>query len=79
MKLDDIIIGMEVVPHSKNPNKNGRIGLENSIIWKKAVEEKRPWLYVTEINNDGECVLSELCNKYSGDYFHCTDFEKYIK
>lgn len=78
MKLYEIKCGMRVVPHSKNPIRRGNLGLENSIEWKNALSDERPWLYVTEIVDDGECILSLLSSSINtGDFFYYTDFDEY--
>jgi len=78
MKLEDIKVGMRVVPHSKTPIRRGNQGLEKSNSWKKAVLDDRPWLYVTEVIEDGECTLSLLNSSGDeGDFFYYTDFETY--
>lgn len=72
---------MKVVPHSKTAE--GRIqGLENSKVWKNALDKNQPYLYVVWKRKPKdyyniEVMLSDKEKDPIGDYFICYDFEPY--
>lgn len=72
MKLEDVKIGMKVVPHSKSINSS----LEISLHWRNA--KKQGYLYVTRIDED-IIILNANKEGSTGDYFCASDFEPYIE
>lgn len=81
MKLEDIKIGMRVVPTSKTAAPEGRVPkLENSARFNQAKSEGRNWLYVIAFSPSdcpGEIILSNLLSLEDGDYFMAADVELY--
>jgi hypothetical protein len=77
MKIEDIVFGMKVVPHAKTAH--GWEGLNNSGVWKSALNKNQPYLFVEEFD-DNECAyeLSENEDE-EGDFFNAEDFEPYIE
>ena len=83
MKLEDVEVGMKVVPHSKSI-----IGcLSDSIVWRKAQERKQPYLYValvgcpyeTSVHDAKKVILLEVEKEdpFGCDYFLPEDIEQW--
>lgn len=81
MKLEEIKIGMKVVPISKSVGFGG-VGLYRSYSWRKAKEMNQPYLFVTGFGD----YLSKIvfCSEYfsdialgSGDFFLAEDLIPY--
>lgn len=81
MKLEDITLGMRVVPTQKTAAPEGQIaGLAYSTELKKAQADGRNWLYVISWPTEGapgEMVLGALQSTDNGDYFMAADVELY--
>ena len=80
MKVEDVRIGMKVVPHSKSV----WFSLDESGHWIHATYIDQPYLYVCGVKHDvdayGKCfILGVDLNKNSGDYFLASDFEPYVE
>ena len=76
MKIEDVKIGMKVVPHSKNgmfPVED----LENSNEWRMAVGEQQPYFYVNSIERDIVVCSAEKIPFKSGDFFLASDLTPY--
>ena len=73
MRIEDVRLGMKVVPHSKSIGID-YVGCEALQI---AKERKQPYLYVAKINDDS-VVLSEDFNGI-GNLYVAEDFEPYIE
>jgi len=74
MKLENVKIGMKVVPH-----KYGGCPLEVSCVWREAEKIGQKYLYVNHINKDIVLLLHEKQNRVNGDYYWASDFEPYIE
>ena len=80
MKLEDIHIGMKVVPHDKTDSSYP--GLNGSMVWTRF--ERQGFLYVIRINDceeeDGyEISLGGKSHHKSGDWFMASDVTEYIE
>ena len=71
MKLEDIKIGMKVVPHSKYGDAYGLCW-----IWQAAKERNQKYLYVISIHEDS-VSLSAKNTDTVGNYYFPSDFEPY--
>ena len=76
MKKEDVIIGMKVVPHDKTA-KNWE-GLENSDIWKDALQNNQPYLFVAGFDTYEEFYELSKNSDEDGDFFNPEDFEPYL-
>lgn len=77
MNIENVTIGMKVVPHDKT---RGAHGLNNSNVWRHAVKHGQPFLYVTDVYlEEGEvCVhLNHSMVSWEGDTFNFSDFDLY--
>lgn len=72
MKLEDVKIGMKVVPHSKTVNG----GLAGSVEMSKAAILNQPYLFVVRIEDN--VVLAHRPDMKAGDVFAPSDFRPYI-
>jgi hypothetical protein len=52
MKIEDVKIGMKVVPHAKSIYDN----LEDSNVWEAAKKMNQPFLFVIDIKGDSENI-----------------------
>ena len=80
MRLEDVKVGMKVVPHSKSVWNT----LDESEVWKKAKSIRQPYLYVCGF--DYACydcqrgvVLKVDTDESYGDFFLASDFEPYVE
>lgn len=74
MKIEDIRIGMKVVPHSKTAQ--GGVSLGGSNIWRQCQEDKKPYMYVIGLVADViVCAFNPDCS--CGDYFQASDLTPY--
>ncbi len=74
MKLEDVEVGMKVVPHSKS---TGCTFTEFNTV-KSEHRKNDPWLYVCRIQNDGVIYLSpEMDDDYHATYFLSEDIEQW--
>lgn len=74
MKLEDVKVGMKVVPHSKS---TGCTFTEFNTV-KSEHRKNDPWLYVCRIQNDGVIYLSpEMDDDYHATYFLPEDIEQW--
>lgn len=71
MKLEDIKIGMKVVPHSKYGDAYGLCW-----IWQAAKDQKQNYLYVVKINEESVSLSFKISDK-TGNYYLPSDFEPY--
>lgn len=74
MKLEDIKVGMKVVPVRKSIYKS----LEDSIRVKRMREIKQEFLYVIRVYGDGEISCNENIDN-SGDLFLPSDLVPYVE
>lgn len=85
MKREDITLGMKVVPHQKTVC--FWTGLNNSEVWKCAIENGQNYLYVISENIKDNCfILNDELNidsegnyEIDGDYFNPEDFKPYVE
>lgn len=73
MKIEDVKIGMKVVPHSKSIG----CSLSSSREIRLAKNKNQPYLYVIDIDSDSDIVLNCNTRAVGGDYFRTSDFEVY--
>ena len=71
MKLEDIKIGMKVVPHSKYGDAYGLCW-----IWQAAKDQKQNYLYVVKIHEES-VSLSFKVSDTTGNYYFPSDIEPY--
>jgi hypothetical protein len=76
MKLEDVKVGMKVVPHSKSVVNT----LNDSCVWRNALKNKDHYLTVKCFNGIENCwVLYNSDIGFGGDYFLAEDFEPYTE
>lgn len=78
MRLEDVKIGMKVVPHSKSVNCGLFSTFKESRQINKMKDAGQKFLYVNKILHDNAISLATELN-VSGDMFLASDFEPYIE
>lgn len=73
MKIEDIKVGMKVVPHSKTA---GSGSLSTSPVWRHCREKHQPYMIALEIREDGRITCDEYESDY-GDFFDVSDLTPY--
>lgn len=79
MKIEDVEIGMKVVPHKKS------IGDAVSVAWNRIKRNGQPFLYVVALPKEKGYHKVQLWDtpegsrSGGGDSFHAVDFEPYVE
>jgi hypothetical protein len=72
MKTEVVEIGMKVLPFRKSED-----NLEDSVVWRRAILKKQPYLYVIHYDGDNAWSLCDVKFSSFGDWFDSSDFEPY--
>ena len=73
MKIEDVKIGMKVVPHAKTAQ--GWNGLENCFHWNDVKDTDHPYLFV--VGKERNYFVLSQENEEGGNYYNASDFELY--
>ena len=75
MKNKDVVIGMKVVPTRKTIYPP----LSGSVVWNRAQQHGRKYLYVIYRNEEMNCwELNDHHSRERGDFFKAKDFVEYV-
>ena len=72
MKLKDVKIGMKVVPHQKSIWGS----LADCNVW-QSVKDTQGFLFVAQIDEDGEITLCATIEESDGNLYKCQDIVPY--
>lgn len=81
MFIEDIEVGMQVVPVSRTASRNSWSAdmhpPTHSVTWRKALQAGQPFLIVAKVDYREERILCSIDGSEGGDYFKEYDLEPY--